>query len=226
MLKKRLLLFIIFILVSSFFFLFSIQPQRSTERGTFSIIFMEEKVGYEEYIWKTDETGYLLSVRGRMTKPIALEIDRLTIRLDRSFIPLRYTFKGSVSGVAQEIESSISEGEVESTILVAGQEQKSTVKIKRNSFLLPNAIFSPYLILTKKFRCTLQEKVEFSAYIIPQLEVTVSLKPKEEDPCTLIMQLSTLQIEVETNERGSLIALHIPSQNLIVVQDIHGAPIR
>jgi len=187
---------------------------------------MEEKVGYEEYIWKTDETGYLLSVRGRMTKPIALEIDRLTIRLDRSFIPLRYTFKGSVSGVAQEIESSISEGEVESTILVAGQEQKSTVKIKRNSFLLPNAIFSPYLILTKKFRCTLQEKVEFSAYIIPQLEVTVSLKPKEEDPCTLIMQLSTLQIEVETNERGSLIALHIPSQNLIVVQDIHGAPIR
>ena len=58
------------------------------------LYFMDEKVGYEEYTWQSDEQGYLLEASGRMTKPVALEITKLSLRLDKSFIPRKFYFKG------------------------------------------------------------------------------------------------------------------------------------
>lgn len=184
------------------------------------LYFMDEKVGYEEYTWQSDEQGYLLEASGRMTKPVALEITKLSLRLDKSFIPRKFYFKGYISGVTQEITSFISEGDVENIIKVSGQERKSKAKIRRDAFLLPNAIFSPYIVLTKKFRCHLQEKVELSAYIIPQLEVSFTLEPKEGSPCLLIMNMDGIEIELETDEEGTLNSIAIPSQRLKVSQSI------
>lgn len=214
-----LFLFTLVISILSSSFVFGRGNKDEVQSGRFSIYFREEKVGYEEYTWQPGERGYVLSVRGRITKPTPIEIERLTISLDKSFIPNHFSFKGSVSGVVQEISSSIKEGSVENTIRVAGQEQRNTVKIKRDAILLPNAIFSPYVVLTKKFRCALEETIELSAYIIPQLEASFTLEPKEESPCTLIMRLSGLEIEIETDEEGNLKTLHIPSQRLRVIQD-------
>ena len=210
---------ILAISVFSSSFVFVQDYRDEAQSGRFSIYFREEKVGYEEYTWERGEQGFVLSVRGRITKPTSIEMERLIISLDKSFIPNHFSFKGSVSGVLQEISSTIKEGNVENAIRVAGQEQRNTVKIKRDAILLPNAIFSPYIVLTKKFRCALKETIELSAYIIPQLEASFTLEPKEESPCTLIMRLSGLEIEIETDEEGNLKALHIPSQRLRVTQD-------
>jgi len=220
-LKKILLIFLIILLTFLFFFVFTSFSQEIKEEGEghLSIYFREEKVGYEEYAWQSDEMGYILEVSGRMTKPVVLEIDKLKLRLDKSFIPQEFYFKGSVGGMKQEITSSISEGDVKNIIQVSGQESEAKVKIKRDAFLLPNAIFSPYIVLTKRFRCSLQEKVELSAYIIPQLEVPFTLEPKEDSPCLLIMHMSGIEIEIETDEEGNLHSLLIPSQRLKVVQE-------
>ncbi len=215
--RKIIIILLLLVMLPLFFLVFSGHGQ-GKEQGAFSIYFMEEKVGYEEYTWENNERGYILSVIGRMTKPTAIEIERLSIRLDRNYIPHYYYFKGSVSNMAQEISSTIAEGQVENSIQVAGQERKSTLKIKRDAFLLPNPVFSPYMVLTKKFRCSLEEKVELSAYIIPQLEVSFTLEPKEEDPCLLIMEVSGMRIELETDEEGNLKAVSVPSQKLKVIQ--------
>ena len=196
------------------------------ETGTLSIYFMQEQVGYEEYSWEEDEMGFTLSVRGRMTKPIAISIERLVIRLDRSFIPESYLFEGQISGVPQYIQSFFSEGKAKSTKLVGGQEQEETVDIKRDAVLLPNPIFSPYMVLTKKFRCGLQETAEITAYIIPQMEVSGTIAPKQDDPCRIVLQLGPTQIEIETDEEGTLTGLDMPSSNLRVVRTMTGAPIR
>ncbi len=198
----------------------------ASETGTLSIYFMQEQVGYEEYSWEEDNTGFTLTVRGRMTKPIAIEIERLVIRVDKSFIPERYTFKGQVSGVNQDIQSFFSEGKVVNTNQVAGQERTETVDIKRDAVLLPNPVFSPYMVLTKKFRCGLQETAEILAYIIPQMEIPSSLGPKQDFPCRLILRIGTTEIEIETDERGVLNSLDISSQNLRVLRTQVGAPIR
>ena len=198
----------------------------ASETGTLSIYFMQEQVGYEEYSWEEDNTGFTLTVRGRMTKPIAIEIERLVIRVDKSFIPERYTFKGQVSGVNQDIQSFFSEGKVVNTNQVAGQERTETVDIKRDAVLLPNPVFSPYMVLTKNFRCGLQETAEILAYIIPQMEIPSSLGPKQDFPCRLILRIGTTEIEIETDERGVLNSLDISSQNLRVLRTQVGAPIR
>lgn len=191
-------------------------PFRPIERGDLSIYFLGEQVGYEEYTWQESERGYRLSIRGRMTKPVAIEVDRMIIELDRSFIPIRYSFKGEMGGIKQEILSEFSEGDVIHTIHVSGQEQRVQRKVKRDAFLLPNPIFSPYVVITKKFGCRLEEKIDLSAYLIPQLETSFILEPKEEEPCVLLMDLNGTVLEIETDEDGRLISLLIPSQNLRV----------
>ena len=197
-----------------------------SETGTLAIYFMQEQVGYEEYSWEEDESGYTLTVRGKMTKPISIEIERLVIRLDKSFIPDSYTFRGRVSGVAQEIQSRFSEGTVVNTKQVAGQTQTETVEVKRDSVLLPNPVFSPYMVLTKRFRCSLEKAVSVSAYIIPQMEIPATLEPHQDSPCCYFLRLGPTEIEITTDEQGFLNGLNIPSQNLRVQRTMVGAPIR
>lgn len=201
-----------------FFILRGLDFDRTTENGTLSIYFLQEQVGYEEYTWEEGEEGYTLSVKGRMTKPIAIEIERLEINLDKNFIAERYFFKGRVSGVEQEIRSWLSGGKAVNTKRIAGVERTETVDIRRDAFLLPNPIFSPYMVLTKKFRCSLQERIELSAYIIPQMEVPCILEPAEGNPCRLEMSLGNLQLEMETDEDGNLNLLDMASQSLRVVR--------
>lgn len=208
---------IIFFVSFSFIGLFS---QESKEEGLLFIYFREEKVGFEEYSWESSQKGFLLRASGQMTKPIALEIDSMSIRLNKSYIPLEFYFKGSVSGVKEEIRSFFFEGEAEITTLVSGKERKTTASIRRDAFLLPNAIYSPYVVITKKFCCQLQQKLELSAYIIPQLEVPFTLESKEEAPCILVMDRKGMEIELETDEQGRLKSLAIPSQRLRIISGL------
>ena len=206
------------------FFLILILPGRMTgesasEQGLLSIYFGDEKVGYEEYIWTSYAEGYTLQVRGRIDKPVPLILDKLIIRLNKNFIPLEYYFKGTISGFEQEISSSIDDGFVDNRIYIAGQEQKASVRIKRDAFLLPNSIFSPYMVLSKKYVCSLEEKLDLSAYIIPQFEELFSLEPAEDSDCSLIIQFNTTSIELETDRTGSLKALFIPSQKIKVIHN-------
>ncbi len=214
------IVFLFICLVSVFSILLLSQSARTVERGELSIYFFGEKVGYEEYVWEEHERGYILSVKGRMNKPVAIEVESLKIELDRNFIPLRYSFIGSLGGIRQEISSVISEGDVLNTILVNSQEQNLRSKIRRDAFLLPNPLFSPYLLITKKYGCRMEEKKNLSSYIIPQLEIPFTLEPSEEDPCLLLMQINGIQIELKTNEYGQLKILQIPSQNLRITNII------
>lgn len=216
----------ILLAILSFPYSYAGMTPNAAEAGTLAIYFMQEQVGYEEYSWEEDYWGYTLTVRGRMTKPVGIEIENLEIHLDKNFIPERYVFRGRVGGVAQDIQSFFSEGKAIITRQVAGQERTETVDVRRDAVLLPNPIFSPYMVLTKKFRCGLQESTPVTAYIIPQMEIPATLEPKQGSPCCLLMQLGPTQIAIETDEEGTLIVLDISSQNLRILRTQAGAPIR
>lgn len=189
---------------------------QTSERGTLSVYFHEGKVGYEEYVWTEDAAGYELSVTGRMSGPMTLEVERLVIRLDRNFIARSFSFKGTVNGVAQEVESTLREGAVAHKIRVAGQVIDSSASVRRDALLLPNPIFSPYLVLAKKYGCRLQAPAEVSAYIIPQVEVAGRLEPAAGRPCALVLSLGGVEITLDTDEAGRLKSLLIPGQGIRV----------
>jgi hypothetical protein len=164
MFKKILFLFIFIFLFLLYFFVFAGQYEEENETGVLSIYFQDEKVGYEEYTWQSDEMSYLLSVKGRMTKPVDMEIHSLLLRLDKSFIPRQFNFKFTVGGVAQEISSLIVDGQVENTIYVSGQQQKSVLKIKRDAFLLPNPVFAEERVENKEGCLSFAESCFFLLY--------------------------------------------------------------
>ena len=178
---------------------------------------MDQKVGYEEFTWRSEESGYTLTVRGKMTDPVPVELDQLMIRLSPSFIPQAFFIKATTSGISQEINSNIKEGIVENTIMVAGRESKNFVQIKRDAFLLPNPFFSPYMVITKKCGCSSPQSAEMSAYIIPQMEVPFFLVQDKENPCLLKMEISGKIIELKTDTFGKLLSLSIPSQSIKVI---------
>jgi len=192
------------------------------EEGVLSIYFNEEKVGYEEFRWESDERGFTLFVQGRMDSPVPILIQSLILRLDRSFIPQSFMLQGTIGGMEQEISSVITDGRAENTIRVAGQEQQKVVEIQRDAFLLPNPIFSVYMVLTKKFGCGLEEKKDLSAYIIPQLEIPFSIEPGEENPCACLVQMGQTEVFLQTDESGSLKSLEIPSQQIRVLRQAPG----
>jgi hypothetical protein len=190
-----------------------------TEHGTLSIFFREEKVGYEEYIWTEKADGFLLQVTGRMTAPLALEVESLSLCLSRDFIPCGFSFKGSVNGIDQEVDSMIVEGVVTNRIKVAGQDMKSSLIIRRDAFLLPNPLFSPYQVITRKYRCASSPPAEVGIYIIPQLEVVGQLTSKTDATCQLVLTMSGVEVTLTSDEQGRLTSLIIPAQHLRVVAD-------
>lgn len=210
-----------FFILSFFWFfpLLSGQVRRPYEEGNLSISIKGETVGYEVYTWEEGPAGYRLSVEGRLTKPVPVEIESLTIELDPHFIPVRYRFRGTMSGVLQDMTCVISDGLVESTIRVAGQEQKTSTQIRRDALLLPNPVWAPYLVIGKKFGCGLEEKKELSGYIIPQMEIPVFVEAAEENPCLLLVQVGGATVELEIDDGGRLKRLRFPSQDIEVVSD-------
>ena len=189
----------------------------TTERGTLSIFFHEEKVGYEEYTWTEKADGFLLQVTGRLTAPLALEVESLSLCLTRDFIPCGFSFKGSVNGVENEVDSTIVEGVVTNRIKVAGQEMKYSLMIRRDAFLLPNPLFAPYQVITRKYRCASSPPAEVGIYIIPQLEVSGQLNSKADTPCQLVLTMGGVEVTLTSDEQGRLTSVVIPAQHIRVV---------
>ncbi len=214
--SKRTILILV-ILLLFFGFLFSQPPQNMTPANSLKKIFfyfMGEDVGYEEYEWLEQTDRYILSARGEMRKPISLIVEQMTLELDKEFKPLRFYFKGKVRGMVQEIETTISQGEVKNKILAGEQTRETTANISPDALILPNGIFAPYVVLAKRAMRLEQEKATFRAYVVPQLEVSVSVEPDTANPLFFHLNLVGVKIELLTDKDGFLKSLSIPSQGM------------
>ena len=211
------LIVIIFILFLIFNFLFSQEPEnapQSESKQKIFLYFIGEEAGYEEYEWIEQEDKFVLSAKGEMNKPIILITELMTIELDKEFRPLRFYFKGTVRGVGQEIESTVTKEEVKSKIKVGEQTREMTSKISPDALLLPSGIFSPFVVLAMKLKDLGKEKMTLPAYIIPQLEVTLSVVPDIENSRLYNLILAGVNIELLTDEQGYIESISIPSQSL------------
>jgi hypothetical protein len=186
------------------------------DSGTLTIYFKDEKVGYEDYSWIEEADGYELRVSGRMAQPFRLEIESMTLRLSKDLIPREYHFQGALNGMSQEITSRIQEGRVQNTIRVAGQENVLELQVRRDTLVLPNPLFSPYVVLAKKYGCGLKDKAEVSVYMIPQVEMTGTLQSAADNPCALTLDVAGGQVLLVADAEQRLTSLSIPGQSLRV----------
>ncbi len=217
MAKKLIVIVVILFLI--FIFLFSQEPENAQQfenKKKIFLYFMEEEAGYEEYEWIEQPDKFVLSVKGELSKPISLITELMTIELDKEFKPLRFYFRGAVRGVSQEIESTVIQEEVKNKIKVGEQTTEMTSKISPDALFLPNGIFSAYVVLTKKVKGLGEEKITIPAYIVPQLEVALSVVPDKENARLFNLILAGVNIELLADKQGYIESLSIPSQSIQV----------
>ena len=150
---SKTVILILVILFLFFTFLLCQEPEDVSQTENMKklyLYFMGEEAGYEEYEWIEQEDKYILRAKGEMTKPVSLITELMMIEMDKEFRPLRFVFKGNVQGIIQEIESTVSQGEVKNTGRAGEQTMESTSKISSDALILPNSFFSPYVVLAKK----------------------------------------------------------------------------
>lgn len=209
--KKVIVILVILFLL--FTFLLCQEPEdlpRSDSQKLY-LYFMGEEAGYEEYEWIEEEDRYILRARGELIKPASLVTELMLLEMDKEFKPLSFHFKGKVRGMEQEIESTISQGEVKNMLRAGTQQRETTSKISSDALILPNSFFSPYLVLARK-AAGLKEKMTFKAYIVPQMELNLAVEPDSENSRLLHLNLVGVKIEVLTDDEGFLEKVSIPGQ--------------
>ncbi len=208
---KKIILFII--TLSAIFIFLSSQVPSSAKKKLY-LYFMGEEAGAEEYEWIENPDGFLLRASGELKKPLSLITEQLTIELDKELRPLKFHFKGTVNGVSQEIETTVTEGEARNKLTAPGQTREMTSKVSADTLFLPNGIFSPYVVLAEKIKKASGEKLTFPAYIVPQVEIRLSAEPDKENPRLFHLNLMGVKIELLTDEQRFLKSLSIPAQNI------------
>ncbi len=209
--KKVIVILVILFLL--FTFLLCQEPEdlpRSDSQKLY-LYFMGEEAGYEEYEWIEQEDRYILRARGELTKPASLITELMLIEMDKEYKPLSFHFKGKVRGMEQEIESTISQGEVKNLSRAGGQQRETTSKISSDALILPNSFFSPYLVLARK-AAGLKGKMTFKAYVVPQMELNLNVEPDSENSRLLHINLVGVKIDVLSDKEGFLEKVSIPGQ--------------
>ena len=212
MCKKIILILVVFFLL--FTFLLCQEPDDLPQTNSMKklhLYFMGEEAGYEEYEWIEYEDKYVLRAKGEMTKPVSLITELMMIEVDKEFRPLRFVFKGNVQGVAQEIESTVSQGMVRNRGRAGEKELETTAQISSDALILPNSFFSPYMVLAKKVK-GLKEKMTFKAYVVPQMELNINVEPDSENASLFHINFVGVKMELMTDEEGYVSLLSIPSQ--------------
>ncbi len=208
---KKIVIFIITLLII-FVFLFGQGP--SSAKKKLFLYFFGEAAGYEEYEWVENPDGFVLRATGELKKPVSLVTEQLTIQLDKELRPLKFHFKGTVNGVSQEIETTVTEGEARNKLSAASQTREIVSKVSPDTLFLPNGIFSPYVVLAEKIKKASGEKMTLPAYIVPQVEIKLSAEPDKENPHLFHLNLTGVKIELLTDEQRFLKSLSIPAQNI------------
>jgi hypothetical protein len=198
-----------------------LSAEKILEKGKLLIYFMGEESGYEEYKWIKELDKFILLAKGEINKPINLITNQMIIEVNKEFKPLRFYFKGIVNQVNQEIETTVTQGEAKNKIKIGQQEREFIAKISQNAFFLPNGIFSPYVVVVKKAISSIKETQTLPAYIVPQIEVKITIEPDRKKKNLFHLNLAGVKIEILANDKGKLNSLLIPSQSFKVYEETY-----
>lgn len=202
-------------------------PQQGIiDKSTFYVYYADQPVGQESFELAETGEGYSLKASASLTKPILFETELLLLETNLSGQPTRFRFKGKVRGVEQEVSTRFSENAAENTISAAGRSSVKTDDIHAGAFVLPNLLFSPYLLLARVIGAEKGvSRKDLYAYVPPQAEVPFSLeKDVEKKRWGLWLQNPTgnkVHVIVEFGELDKPIAIHIPSASLSAYREGH-----
>ena len=191
----------------------------------FIIYYGEKESGFEDYSVSISEGKIRLTDQAKfrvMEMGFAVNMDLV---LDTMLLPQSLHMDGEVCGEAYQVSIEFSEGKAISHTSKDGDTSTTEVPIHKDALILPNGLFYPYTFLVKRYDFKKGGTQEFFGYIVPQVEVSVSVEEKGKEKVDfetgsfelerLLVSLGgALGVNLWLDEKRQLIKLSIPLQGI------------
>jgi len=210
----------------------SLFSQITDESGKFIIYYGEKETGFENYSISISDGKIGLKDQAQLR---VMEMDfivNMDLILDTLFSPESLNMDGKVHGEAYQVSTEFSEGKAINHITKDGDTDTSTteVLIHEDALMLPNGLFYPYTLLVKRYDFEKRGKQEFYGYIVPQVEMPISVEDKGMEKADfdigsfelerLLVNIGgALGVNLWLDEKKELIKLSIPLQGIEVYKE-------
>ncbi len=193
--------------------------------GKFVIYYGEKESGFENYSISTSEGKIRLKDQAQFKM---LEMDfvvNMDLILDTLLFSQSLTMDGKVGGESHKVSTEFSEGKAISHTTKDGDTSTTELAVHKDVLILPNGLFYPYTLLVKKYDFERGGKQEFFGYIVPQIEISVSVEDKGKEKVdfepgsfelerVMVSLGGALGVNLWLDEKKELIKLSIPLQGI------------
>lgn len=201
----------------------------------FIIYYGEKETGFENCSISTSEGKIRLKDQAQFKVMKMDFVVNMELILDTLLFPQSLNMDGKVRGETYEVSTEFSKGMAISHMTKNGDTSTTEVPIHDDALILPNGLFYPYTLLLKRYNFETGGKQEFFGYIVPQLEMPISVEDKGKEKVDfetgsfdlerLLVSLGgVLGVNVWVNEKRELIKLSIPLQGIEVYREGYKPP--
>ena len=212
------------------------EPRTLVESGRLVIYYRTEECGFEKYALYQQGKHMVMETESKLTLPrgagnILFEYRTAEV-MDGNYTPISYQDDFSVNGRQSYIYITFNGGSATDNALMGGQTLTRTAKVSPQGRILEEAVYSLYLPLFKKFKLQDLPKQHIPVYI-PKIaaelmaEISFSGSTKIDTPLgemkldRYFVSLGSFQgATVEVSEKGTLMKVSIPRQEIELVRDL------
>jgi len=207
------------------------------EQGRLVIYFQGQESGFEKYsFYKLDSGKYLMETESELALPRGagntLFRYRTSETMDDNYNPLLYNDTFYVNERESYIHVTFQDGKSSDNALMGGQTLSRTARVSPSFRVLEEAVYSLYAVLFKKYKLNKAEKQSIPVYI-PKIAVEVTAKVNYNGETMLQTALGEVKllryfvdlggfqgVTMDVNEKGQLMRLNIPRQDIELVRDL------
>jgi uncharacterized protein len=208
-------------------------PVRETGGTTYRLFLRGAPIGSEQIAVNRTADGWTIVSSGRLAAPLDVVGTRVQVRYTAEWIPIEFTFNGSVRGQQQSIRTVIEGTTAKSEIRIAGQPSEKSDPIAADALLvLPNSFFGPYEALAARLR-TAAPGATIPMYGVPQGGFSISVGDSAPETIqtadgvvtarrthiVLRPQSAAIDGDVWTDQSGRLVRISIPTQAVEFVRE-------
>ena len=202
--------------------------------STYLVFLMQRPVGREEVVVLNDADGWLVRGSSQLGVPIEVTTRHAEVRYDNAWRPRSLTIEGVTRGEEVRLKTTFANGSAVNEITSKGETQQKTDHVADDTVVLPNTFLGSYAALARRLQ-GLAANAELRAYIAPQAEIpirVVAVSGERIETAREAIAASRYVLKIVnpapageldatmwTDDRGQLLRIHIPAQQLELVRD-------
>jgi pimeloyl-ACP methyl ester carboxylesterase len=201
---------------------------------TYLVFLGQRAVGREEVTIASDADGWLVRGSSQLGPPIDVTTRHAELRYDTGWHPRSLAIDGIARGEDVRLRTTFANGTATNEITAKGETLQKADPVSPDAIVLPNTFLGSYAVLARRLQ-GLAAGAELKAYIAPQIEipirVTSVISERIETPQAAIAASrfsvkvvnpppsGEIDATIWTDDRGQLLRMHIPAQQLELVRE-------